>query len=163
MRPFTVFFDNAAPVVLKADFSRTIISAGKNKMPAGAFVQSSDKTAAYNRRAEANQGSRIPARQSARKNTLTACRTMMSAITCHYILLFYSGKLNCIALYQTLLCSLFVVTYVVGFQLDSVSKDVSGVAGFLKDFIKCILILRNTNAQTQKKVFTKSGSGVNRK
>lgn len=42
---------------------------------------------------------------------------------------------------------LAVATYIVCLQLDSVSKDVSCKVGFLEDFIKCSLVLGNTNTQ----------------
>lgn len=45
----------------------------------------------------------------------------------------------------------FIATYVVSLQLGSVFKDVSGEVGFLKDFIKCSLVLRNTHKHTDTK------------
>lgn len=82
---------------------------------------------------------------------VTACRTMMSTIVRGYIMRFFiPGKLNCIVSNSIVLP--FIATYVVCLQLDFVSKDVSCVVGFLKNFIKCSLVLRNTHTHTKYKV-----------
>lgn len=38
-------------------------------------------------------------------------------------------------------------TYIVRLQLDSVSEDVRCIAGFLDDFIECVLILGYTHTE----------------
>lgn len=60
MRPFTVF--TTMPLVYNPGyfkspiFPKPLLVYGRNKMPAGVFVQKSDKTAVCNRHARANQG-----------------------------------------------------------------------------------------------------------
>lgn len=77
---------------------------------------------------------------------------MMSTIVCHNIQHFYAEetKLHCTV--SNSVVFLFIATYVVRLQLDSVFKDVSCEVESLEDFIKCSLILRET--QTQNKVNT---------
>ena len=72
---------------------------------------------------------------------------MSETVVCHYILLSYSWetKLPHIVSYSFVL--LFIATYVVRLQLDSVSEDVGCKVGFLKDFIESILVLRSTQTK----------------
>lgn len=101
-----------------------------------------------------------------KKKNLTACRTMMSTIICHYPLLFYSreAKWRCIVSNPFVLS--FIATYVVRLQLGLIFKDVSCEVGFLEDFIKRSLILGNKHTHKHKHTKTRkmeSGPVVYRK
>lgn len=60
---------------------------------------------------------------------------------------------------------LFIATYIIRLQLDSVSKDVGCEVGFLEDFIKLSFILGNihTHTHTHLGVKTKFGGHLKKK
>lgn len=81
----------------------------------------------------------------------------MNTIVCHYILLLYYWETKLHFIVSNSIVLLFITTYVVRLQLDSVFKDVSCEVGFLKDFIKCSLVLRNTRTKQGKYKVRPSG------